>query len=200
MSNTALVPELGLGRLKILREPATVCISRWAPRAARCWATCPPQLAPIEGEWTWMNTFFWLFSGKSRSPIAVTWVTPSLHWPKNNKRPRWDLDSYPGPIRSSSSHPLSTFSETWTRFHVLNFEEEDNGAPMPNNMTTWTELHNKLRDDFTFIRRHVGFILVDAKTKENAKPLSNISQLGINSVTTSRDLCMNATRATVLVD
>ena len=66
-------------------------------------------------------------------------------------------------------------------------------------MTTWTELHNKLRDDFTFIRRHVGFILVDAKTKENAKPLSNISQLGINSVTTSRDLCMNATRATVLV-
>ena len=36
------------------------------------------------------------------------------------------------------SHLVGTNSETWTRFHVLNFEGEDNGAPMPNNMTTWT--------------------------------------------------------------
>ena len=97
------------------------------------------------------------------------------------------------------SHLVGTNSETWTRFHVLNFEEEDNGAPRPNNMTTWTELHFKLRDDFTCTRRRDGSILVDAKTKENAEQLSNISQLGDNNVTTSRDLRMNATRATVLV-
>ena len=96
------------------------------------------------------------------------------------------------------SHLVGTNSETLTRFHVLNFEE-DNVAPRPNNMTTWTELHFKLRDDFTCTRRRDGSILVDAKTKENAEQLSNISQLGDNSVATSRDLRMNATRATVFV-
>ena len=77
---------------------------------------------------------------------------------------------------------MSTYSETWTRFNVLNFEEEDNGAHKTNNLTTWIELHNKLRDDFTCTQRQDGFILVDAKTKENAKQLSNTSQLDINSV------------------
>ena len=86
------------------------------------------------------------------------------------------------------SHIVGTNSETWTKFYVLNFEGEDNGAPMPNNMTTWT-VTQKLGDDFACTRRD-DFILVDAKTKENAEQLSNISQLGTNSVTTSRDCRM----------
>ena len=68
------------------------------------------------------------------------------------------------------THLVGTNSETWTRFHVLNFDEEE-GAQRPNGMKMWSNLHGKLRDEFTCIRRVDGSILVDAKTKENAEEL-----------------------------
>ena len=96
-------------------------------------------------------------------------------------------------------HIVGTNSETWTRFHVLNFIEEGNDTPKPNGMNMWTELHSRLKDDFTCIRRSDGSVLVDAKTKDNSEKLQKIKEICNNSVTTSRDTRMNSTRATVLV-
>ena len=93
---------------------------------------------------------------------------------------------------------VGTNSETWTRFHVLNFNE-DTDNPKPNGMSMWTDLHSKLKDEFTCTRRSDGSVLVDAKTKENAEELEKISHICNTSITSSRDLQMNSTRATVLV-
>ena len=93
---------------------------------------------------------------------------------------------------------VGTNSETWTRFHVLEYSEDDS-TPRPNGMKMWSELHKKLKDEFTCIRRADGSILVDAKTKSNAEELEKINELCNNDVTTSRDLRLNSTMATVLV-
>ena len=95
------------------------------------------------------------------------------------------------------SYLVGTNCETWTRFHVLQFDDES--TPKPNGMKMWSELHRKLKDDFTCIPRADGTILVDAKTKTNSEELENINQLCNNNVTISRDLRMNSTMATVLV-
>ena len=92
---------------------------------------------------------------------------------------------------------VGTNSETWTRFHVLNFSEDD--TIKPNHMRMWTDLSCKLKDDFSCIQRTDGTILVDAKTKDNAEELEKMDQICNNTITTSRDLRMNSTRATVLV-
>ena len=54
---------------------------------------------------------------------------------KNKKKSKKQTTALPP---QEMSHLVGTNSETWTRFHVLNFDEEDSGAPRPNNMTTWT--------------------------------------------------------------
>ena len=97
------------------------------------------------------------------------------------------------------SHIVGTNSETWTRFHILQFTENENGTTKPNGMNMWTDLRSKLKDEFTCIRRSDGSILIDAKTKDNSEELQKINQICNNNVTTSRDIRMNSTRATVLV-
>ena len=101
-------------------------------------------------------------------------------------------------IMPQLSYLVGTNSETWTRFHVLNFDEEES-LPIPNSMKMWTDLHRKLKSEFSCSRRTDGSILIDAKTRENAEELQKISHICDNSVTTTRDLRLNSTRATVLV-
>ena len=114
---------------------------------------------------------------------------------KQNKRKRQTKSI---PVHQMS-HIIGTNSETWTRFHVLNFIEEENGSTKPNGMTMGTDLRSRLKDDFTCIRRSDGSVLVDAKMKDKSEKLQKIKEICNNSVTTSRDTRMNSTRATVLV-
>ena len=89
-------------------------------------------------------------------------------------------------------------SESWTRFHVLqiNEDKENDGT---DNVGVWSELQNLLDPGFTCIRRRDGSILIDVKTEKNSQKIAKLQQICNTNVSTSRDAETNSSTGTVLV-
>ena len=86
-------------------------------------------------------------------------------------------------------------SEKWTRFFAVEPPNQD----ILDNMDIWDDLKDKLQDEFEYIRRKDGSILIDAITERNAKVLEKLTKINDNDVTTTRDTQLNSVRGTILV-
>lgn len=88
---------------------------------------------------------------------------------------------------------FGTQSDSWTRFHEITGTEE------LDNLEIYEELNKKLLDDFECFRRRDGSILIDAKTRRNAKEIQNLKEILNKNVTSTRDPQLNSVRGTILV-
>ena len=89
-------------------------------------------------------------------------------------------------------------SESWTRFHVLKMNNDDENDSS-DNVGIWSELQSRLDPGFTCIRRRDGSILIDTKTEKNSEKLTKLKWLCNRSISTSRDAETNTSTGTVLV-